>query len=307
MAVFFLLSGCAGTDSMTSRHQQLILTLEREMRTNTGWVRIHAADALADHGETQTVFSLFAGSVDVPSPYQIGVWRVMARVSPRAAGRETFIVRLRAVMLDPQAPAADRLRATESLAKLGVARVADREVLEDWATKADDASAAMVRWQLVLSSPATDREADEASLSALLDSPDAIARLRAAFALGKLESLSEESLARLRDREEREPADSQARAYLITANLRHAGHDPEFARKLKSELYPYFAHGTPAEQLEAGTVLGLCSDEEDRADENALNALLTNPQADARIGAASGLLYLGQKTIFHHDLSESLK
>src|ERR1035441_144030 len=124
-------TGCVTPHTMASKRQQLIHQLEQEMHANTSWVRIHAAEALIAHGITEPVAASFAPEVNrVAPPYRMGVWRVMARVAQKPAERRQFIGEIHRVLLDPKAT--DRLHAAESLAKLGIADVADRSALEWW-------------------------------------------------------------------------------------------------------------------------------------------------------------------------------
>jgi len=52
VGVLALSAGCVAPPAPTearAQRQQLLLMLEREMNSNTGWVRVHAAEALLDH------------------------------------------------------------------------------------------------------------------------------------------------------------------------------------------------------------------------------------------------------------------
>lgn len=283
-----LLTGCAAFSHSDSRREQLILRLEHELKANSGWVQVHAADALLDHGEASRADASFAPIGDAPpKPFRIGVWRVLARAAKTKRARLACIENIQKVLHDRAAP--DRLQAAESLAKLQVLNDSNRALLHQWLSSAAESSAAFARWLLVISSPPADRPAEEARLAALLDSADPIARLRAAFALGRLPSIGLASRNRLRQQLDREPADSPARIYVLSANLRRSGGDSPNIEKLTRELAAMLFRAKPAEQLEGATVLGQYGGAEARS---TLEALLASPEPDARIGAASGLLYL---------------
>src|ERR1044072_395661 len=112
-----LLVGCSTPNSMHFQREQPVALLQREMRENSGWERVHAADALLNHNATQRVAASFKEQAETAEPpYRIGAWRVMARTSTTEAQRQRWVERLRSVMLD--AEASDRLSAAESLAKL---------------------------------------------------------------------------------------------------------------------------------------------------------------------------------------------
>jgi HEAT repeat protein len=281
-----LLAGCVTRHETKMNRPELIAGLEREMTTNTHWLRIHAAEGLLDNGESRKkVAQLFRKeSETATAPYRIGVWRVLAR-STDGDERTRNIEKIRAALHDTQA--IDRISAAESLGKLNATTRDDRSVILQWLKTADDATAAFPRWLLVLSSTAGERNGDEAALAALARSNDAVARIRAAFALGRLKKPAPESLAKIREQLKVEPADSIARIYLITALLLHETNVSAIA-ELKTQLHAY-RNGKANEQLELGIVTGLLGNADGIP---VLEPLLQSNEPDARIGAANGLLRL---------------
>jgi SSS family solute:Na+ symporter len=271
---------------MNDRREDLAHHLGAELAGNRGFVRIHAAEALAEHGYGFMVSAAFhAEAATAPPPIRIGVWRVLARIAEGNEERARFIDLLRKAMLDAQGP--DRLQAAESLAKLGAANRSDRPAIEQWLASANDATAAFLLWLLLLSSDAAERDRDEVRLAGLLDSSDSMARLRAAFALGRLESISPESLERLNERAAAEASDSPARVYLLAAALLHVPRASAHALEIKRRLRAFLQTGKGNEQLEAATVIGMRGSAED---EPALHQALQSSEADGRIGAAGALL-----------------
>jgi hypothetical protein len=269
---------------MEIQRQQVLEQLEREFTAATGFVRIHAAEVLCEHGYGHKVTAAMLPEAESIEPgYRLGVWRVLARVAKDDAERQRYIERIRRVMLDEAAP--DRAGAAESLAKLGVADRADRAPLEQWLTQADGATAVFPLWLRLLSSTETERRADEARLASYLTSNDVIARMRAGYALGRTFSVSAETMARIQRRAGAEPAGSPARVYLIAAAYLR---DPEIPW-LKKQLLGYL-DGKANEQFEVGTVLGMRGSVS--ADLPDLARLLKSPDADGRIGAAGALLHL---------------
>ena len=124
ISVITQLVGCAVSAVTTSR-ERAIQVLDRELRGDSGWTQVHAADALLDHGFTQEVHQVFAPIANnAPDSYRVGVWRVMARAATTEKLRAGFVEKIRRVMHDPTA--SDRLQAAESLAKLGVSDPSDR-------------------------------------------------------------------------------------------------------------------------------------------------------------------------------------
>jgi SSS family solute:Na+ symporter len=285
-----MVAGCATKESASAQRQRLIHLLESEARSNTGWQRIHAADALLDHGQRQEAAGLLEAEANTAAPpYRIGVWRVLARAAGTAAERQNFKERIRRDLLDLQAP--DRLHAAESLAKLGLATPAERPAIKQWLASADEATSVYLLWLLVLSDNSSARAGDETRLANLLDSTNILTRLRAGFALGRIQPISTASLEKLKDRLKSEPEDSTVRPYLLGAVLLHSPRNSASAADFRRQLADYLVKGKPNEQMEAATVLSQCGALEARS---RLTRLLENSQADARIGAASGLLYLLQ-------------
>jgi hypothetical protein len=280
-----LLAGCKTKNEMKSNRPQLVAALEHEMVTNSKWLRVHAAEGLLDNGEIGGIAQLFREEVaTATAPYRIGVWRVLARAST-GNERDSYVAKIREAMYDPQA--VDRISAAESLGKLDAASRSDRGFISQWLTTADDATAPFPRWLLVLSSNPSERKTDEAALAKLLSSSDPVARLRSAFALGRLKDLATTSLEKIREQLKVEPADSIARVYLISALLLHVK-DDSLIVELENELIPYLK-GKANEQLEVGIVTGIRGKAEGWA---LLQPLLNDPEPDARIGAANGLLRL---------------
>ncbi len=282
-----LTTGCS--TPRAGSHDELVSLLRQEMCSTTGWVRVHAAEALLDHHQAQLAAPVFAPWVDTtPPPLRIGVWRVMARAAETPAERERICGQIRQVMLDPQAP--DRLHAAETMAKLGVSNPEDRPAIEAWLACAEPAIQPFLRWLLVLSGDQHERDREEMRISELLSASDPAARLRAAFALSRLPAVSADTLRRLESRLPAEPADSPAQVFLAVAVLNQFPEEAAAAAQARSRLTATLAVGKPGEQLEAAIALGK---KHVRSSACALRQLLSSSEPDARIGAASGLLFLG--------------
>jgi len=281
------------------QQQEFIAALEHELRAARGFVRIHAAEALVEHGYGPKASEQLQADADTAVPgYRVGVWRVLARCAKDEREGEQFVERIRNVMLDSAAP--DRLGAAESLDKIGRVNRADRPAIEQWLRDADDATAAFPLWFLVLASdraPADSHHSHDshdshlARLARLLESNDPMARLRAGFALGRLAEIPAEFIEEVHRRARAEPADSRARVYLLAASLLHAPPGSAAAAEFRKELLGIIESGDAKDQLEAATVIGMRGSPEDLP---ALLRLLKSTDADARIGAASAALHLAQ-------------
>jgi SSS family solute:Na+ symporter len=283
-AAMLVVNGCR--PQVESEREKFVAALQREMATQQDFVKVHAGEALLEHGYRDEVRQAFQGDVDSAAmPYAIGVWRVMARAATAADQRDVYLDRIRAVAF--QDGGEFRVHAIESLGKLGAYRAEDREPLERFVGGADDASAAFARWLLAMSGQADDLH----PLEVLLTSPDAMARLRAAFALPRTPKLPETAVESLTAALDAEPLDSPARVYLLSAVVRLGDRPRRDAAK--KAIGAYLQQGKPNEQMEAALAIGSCGD---RADLELLAKNLTAPEADGRIGAADGSLrVLGQQ------------
>jgi len=278
----------AGADTTDAAlRERSLTTLRHELATTEGWVRVHAAEALIEHGQSAGLDSLYAGELAAATPpYRIGVRRVLARVAP-GPERATHLAAICAALHEPAGP--DRVHAAETLAKLGAATPTDTPVIAAWLATADAPTAAYLRWLRVQLAPASQRAAEEAALAALLLSDLSAARLRAAYALARLSNLAPDTVALLRMRATLEPPDSPARAFVVAAAFAHLASASPDRAGLRTQLRSFLAQGTPGEQFEVAVILGRQSD---RDDVPALAALLSATHPDARIGGANGLLHI---------------
>lgn len=281
-----------GASELAEQRQRLIEVLRQSMQRETGWVRIHAADALIVHGYLDEVAHAFAEEADNrQSATRIGVWRVMAGSARDPQSRHQFIDRIREVLLDPQAP--DRVDAAETLAKLNAPNPQDRAMLEQWLGAAPDRDDAMVLWLLVIGADLRQRIDDETRLASLVNSSDPTARLRAAMAISRLPTVAATTRESILKRIKIEPQASPARVFLlIAARLR----DRERTGMWQSDVEHYLRSGNAGEQYQAAIALGMLG----RADTlPALTSLLASPEGDARIGAADGSLRILRSTRPH--------
>jgi hypothetical protein len=112
-------SGASFTVSqqLMSDAKEALWTALKEERA--GWSRIHAAEALAQFGESENVRAHFQRGLSgwENSAQRIGAWRVLAATSQEQPQRAPWMAKIEAIARDSGAP--DRLQAIETLAKLG--------------------------------------------------------------------------------------------------------------------------------------------------------------------------------------------
>src|SRR5690349_14176244 len=89
--------------SMLSGEQrsQLERILQHSLANRGSWISIHAAEALIELDQSDSVIKAFESQADTSeAPYRIGVWRVLARAQPTRERRDEYVRRIRGVLLD---------------------------------------------------------------------------------------------------------------------------------------------------------------------------------------------------------------
>jgi solute:Na+ symporter, SSS family len=260
------------------------------------WVKVHAAEYLISLDYLEGVKEAFVKELDIHGgepQYRIGIWRVLAQAASSERERAEWIGKIRDVFMDRAAP--DRINAAETLAKLRY-KVRDDETdnetaaMEQAAQPENGRLALYAAWVLVNSA----RPGAEGRLVERLDSPDADARLGAAYAMRYLPSVSPSAREKLLAVARREPATSKARVYVIAAAAVHA--PPDDRSSLKSELADFAAKGDKAERFQACQTLAQIGD---NSDLSLLGQLLDDPNPDLRATAADAILRIGRRVPHH--------
>lgn len=283
LAVCLTLSPLAAGAVRAEVHDKAVAELRDALRTETAWVRVHAAEALLRNGLPEGVEEVFLPEAETSPPkHRIGVWRVLAQGQQDPAKRERYIGRIRAAFLDLDGP--DRLHAAETLGKLGDARRSTALLLA--ATASDAPLGAYARLILANTGAVEDTE----YLAALLGSYDEGVRNTAGYALRFAPRMDERTLARLREAALAEPGDSPARLNLLIAWLAHAG-DADW-NAIKALLKPYAESSDTSTRYQFGEAMALRGDAEDVP---ILLRLLADADTDVRISAANALLAIERK------------
>jgi len=259
--------------------------LERALREESGFARIHAAEALLDTGSVGSVRAAFAGTGErvTAATARIGTWRVLALASATPRERDEWIRRVRQVALDPTA--VDRLQALETLGKLHVPLERNElNAIRIFATHATPAEAPFPWWVLQING-APDAQA---RIVEGLSAADPVARLRAAYILKRDHLTGEEVRAALDRAWSREPADSLAYPYLLCVQAALT-EDKELQRDYIDRLSRLLAEPAASGRYEMSlTLMQLWPGE----NAGKLEAILAAKDADTRIGAAWAILHL---------------
>lgn len=262
-------------------------TLRRAWAEEQGLTRLRAGESLALAGAGGPVRAdlLAADPLSYPSPARVVALRVLVHAAGDAAERARWVARIREIFLDVNAP--DRLHALESLAKLGaVPSGADLEAVRVWTAAAPEPARPFGHWMLHLAGDG----AAQPALIAALGSADPITRLRAGFSLRMIVPADAAARSAVAAALAKEPADSYAQPYLLSAALR-IGADPAKASRWREEAVLSFTlTGRAAATLELTTVITRL---QPAPPVQVFLALLNHPEADARIGGAKALLGQG--------------
>ena len=262
--------------------------LVRALREESGFVRIHAAEALLDTGRGDMVRAAFppgsraAGTMTSAVP-RIGTWRVLALASATPAERDEWIRNVREVALDPAAP--DQLQALETLGKLHVRLdPGELQAIRQFAIDSAPAAAPLPWWVLHLNG-APDALA---RIVAGLNAADPVARLRASYILKRDRLTGDGACPALARAWTAEPPDSVAYPYLLCA-LAMLADEPAQKRDYVDRLGGLLADQKTSARYEICLTLMQLWPAENAP---RFMPVLDSSDPDSRIGAACAILHL---------------
>ncbi len=172
-------SAARGADDLRERARG---ALHAALQEETGWTRVHAAEALLAVGDPEPVRQALATPDRDESrlPERIGIWRVRAALAREPGEKALWIKRIEEVATD--SAARDQLQAVESLAKLDCRPTAAVLVAARRLAALGDGESVFEFWlQHLAGEPGALRQ-----LAGRLDSPVPAARIRAAYVLRRL-------------------------------------------------------------------------------------------------------------------------
>jgi len=264
-------------------------TIRQVVEKEPRWVKVHAAEYLLALGYPQGVREAFEDELkkhgDDPQ-YCIGIWRVLARAAQKDSEKDQWIEKLRGAAFDLDAP--DRLHATETLAKLRY-RLREDELaaIRKAAGPVGGRLAPYAAWILFNS----EQPDGETRLAKMLDSDEANLRLGAAYALRHKATIAPATLEKLLAAAGREPKDTRARVFLVSAAFVHS--PPDKREPWKAELILLAASGKPEERFQACQSLAQAGDHSDLP---LLGGVLDDSDADLRATAAWAVLRTARRT-----------
>lgn len=263
--------------------QRALTTLRDTLSRESGFLKVHAAEALISLGHAGVAYAELASmppEAHGVRPTRIGLWRVLATMSS-GEKRDYWIARIVEAFLDPAGT--DRIHAAETLFKLGERpsfhmREAARGMLPA-ASGAD-----RVFLLAILHTPG-DAMALAELLVALRDN-DPLTRLRAAFVISRFAPAEAGALATLAETANSESPSTMAYPHVLGFAL--AAHGPGFTSAPWSAALRHLAREGRGSAAAIKALIGHWKIE----DLPELGSFLESPDASTRIAAATAIYRL---------------
>lgn len=280
ISVLILSSIQGWSDGLRDRCLNVLIGI---LETESGWVKVHAAEALIENGDKKVVREEFLKEEregNWPPQPRVGLWRVLAMSAENPESAEKWIMHIWQTSEDVNSPA--RIHAIESLCKLGVKiNCCEAASARGLAAKLPETDALFVLWALWLSGSEKTAYTIAQSLISNVDT----ARLRAAYILGE-SGLKDAAIAELVfQAAEQEHVCSIAYPYLAVAAYKFAEEGSEKRARWREKLYDIVKTGAPGARFAA--CQGLIGSS---GDSDLMISLLDSPDSDVRIGAAQVIL-----------------
>ncbi|WP_152266419.1 hypothetical protein [Agriterribacter humi] len=220
------MTGCDNASKKTSivnpeLKEESIEALRTVMRTQSEWVKVHAAEFLIWTGNAPGVKQAFLKELELfheKPQYRIGIWRVLAQLSDSAEAAQ-YKKQIVNAFLDTAGR--DRIHAIETMAKLEMSPLPDYPFETQDALKSSIKSlAAYAYWAIAYTNTDSMQSAKKYFLGRLLDANEDILQQRiAAYVLRNSGNLEMEDWDILQDRALALPAGAEAEISFLNAAL----------------------------------------------------------------------------------------
>jgi len=129
--IIIFISGCNNNSQKSpvisdSLKKESVEALRTILKTQSEWVKVHAAEFLLWSGYPDNVRNIFLEEEKYwgnKSPYRIGIWRVLSQVTKKPEEKEIWTGKIMQAFLDTNGT--DRIHAAETLAKLHISPLVD--------------------------------------------------------------------------------------------------------------------------------------------------------------------------------------
>jgi len=292
------------TEDISSLKELALNELTDVLKTQSRWVKVHAAEFLLWAGYPTGVKEIYQEEerkYENEPQYRIGIWRVLAQAAITADEKNVYIEKIREAFMDTSG--SDRIHAAETMAKLRYAP----PIQDSLVTKATLLSpvkplAWYTQWSVAYTS-------DDAFISArsrlltLIQEDDGTGRLIGAFALSNLGGLSDDQWDILYKQSIDEPDTSIAKIYLLSASFTTSP-DLESKRNKVDNLYQMLRSFSTSSKKSDRMVMAMAFAEKGSIEDlPLLESLLRNEHpleneaeaADVRAAAAYAILKIIQR------------
>lgn len=260
-------------------------TLMRALAEETGWIRVHAAEALIGLGQTEPARVRYEAELrnTAPDEFEIGTWRVLAASAPLAE-RRGWETRIEARLRERRA---DLATAVESLDKLGCRLSGPAlAIVREMAATAPEQETLLPLWALQLAGEPGALE----RIVGKLQSSHPVARRRAGYVLRWLQPADAKARTELTRAALAESPGTDVQVYLLTAALAMRvapEHEARWIAQLQTIMLSDSSE--PHMRFEASHALAARLTP---ADLEGLAPMLQARHGDIRIGAAMILLHV---------------
>jgi SSS family solute:Na+ symporter len=316
------LTGCGnspGNSDVTSSslREQAIQELRLNLRTESKWEKVHAAEFLLWLNYPEEVHEIFIEEQQRygdESPYRIGIWRVLAQSATEPENKRFWIDKILKAYQDPNGP--DRIHAAETLAKLKISPlIEDPVVTRKIINEKKSPLSVYTLWGASLFTNDSVKSNRSAFLNLLSpDQHDATLRKIAAYSLRHLNNLTAKEWHLLAETALSEHNGSEVRIYLLSAAFVIAPDDSVQSKtygRIWKELLKTKNSSHKADRMEMAAALAEKGTPEDLPvllsllnNENPINnrgikvnnSVINNPEnSDVRAAAAYAILRIDRR------------
>lgn len=270
------ISGCSTqphgmSASSASNVSRAFDELTRNLKTQSLWDKVHAAEYLIWVGRPEGVYETYkeeeAKFAD-QSPYRIGIWRVLAQCASSPGEKQDYIGRIMDAFKNPEGP--DRLHAAETLTKLRVPL--SEEAPEATAGILKGEKTPLFVYTLAGASLGTKADAEKNFQLLVALTTDSLStdqiQMQGAYALRHIGGLSESEWESLAKTALTEPEGSTARIYLLSSAFVTAPEDERSSptvSNLHAELIRHKSAGSKGARAEMAVALAEKGGDKDMA------------------------------------------
>lgn len=286
--------------------EQCIQELRGSLRTQSKWVKVHAAEYLLWSGYPEGVQKTFMEEEQhfgTGSPYRIGIWRVLAQATDNAEEKKIWTGKILKAFLDTNGM--DRVHAVETLAKLGISPLQEAPKIARHALKSADKSLALyTMWSVSFSSADSLKAAQAAFFNLLMSEVAATSEKRlAAYVIRHMNSLNDLDWRKLSNKALMVSVDSENSLYLLSTAFVTARVDSMQSgtfQRIRENLLKYHDAPNKSDRIEMASAL---SEKGTKQDLPVLIAMLDNKNsigikaddADIAASAAYAILKIGRQ------------